>query len=460
MEQFTHHLFTGNEVLGLFIALAGTLTLGTTFLLRRGKDVVLITFGTTALLYGTRLALEVFLHRFPESVHLDSLAFVSSFITYLLPLPLSIFIYRVLGGIRGSVPHWIVRGALVFGVVGMLSDLILNEAGSMMTVNNMVVVLWGIAFMIMAWKAMSRDTLLLFLGLAIFMLFAFNNNLVALGWLPWTAGNEAIGFTIFLITLGIIAVQRNARIERELVSVRVELETARKIQESILPRELPDVAGIQLSVRYIPMTAVAGDFYDFHVAEDGSLILLLADVSGHGVGAALIASMLKVAFSTSLSQSHDPGIMLSRINQVLQGKLEENFITAFCVHIDAGTRRMKYAGAGHPPLLLIRTDGTLTELESKGIVLGPFEGEEYSTSEFALIHRDRLFLYTDGAIEVEDNKGELFGFDRLNDVIRATQNRTQSDCITKLLDALQEWSGARTGESFEDDLTMVVIDVV
>ncbi len=111
-------------------------------------------------------------------------------------------------------------------------------------------------------------------------------------------------------------------LERQLQAIRIELDTAREIQLSILPHEIPPIAGLDIAARYLPMTSVAGDFYDFLVIDEKRTGILVADVSGHGMPAALIASMLKIAFAAQAPHACDPAAVLSGLNQALYGKFQ------------------------------------------------------------------------------------------------------------------------------------------
>src|SRR5260370_23974341 len=132
------------------------------------------------------------------------------------------------------------------------------------------------------------------------------------------------------------------------------MEAARRIQSAILPRRVPQVDGLDIAVSYLPMTSVAGDFYDFLIVDEHRLGILVADVAGHGVPAALIASMVKVAITAQAAHAHDPGLVLSGLNQVLCSQMSGQFVTAAYVFVDSSARVARYAAAGHPPLLLCR----------------------------------------------------------------------------------------------------------
>src|SRR5579864_7735066 len=167
--------------------------------------------------------------------------------------------------------------------------------------------------------------------------------------------------------------EAHAQIAKQLVEINTELEMARQIQLSILPNSTPKIAGMEIVARYIPMTSVAGDFYDFLVVDGSHIGILIADVSGHGLPSALIASMLQVALTTQIPHAAEPAQVLSGLNKALCGKFTRNFVTAAYVYLDLTKNVMRYAGAGHPPMLQYRNStGASTEFMENGIVLGMF----------------------------------------------------------------------------------------
>jgi serine phosphatase RsbU (regulator of sigma subunit) len=209
---------------------------------------------------------------------------------------------------------------------------------------------------------------------------------------------------------------------------------------------------LRLAAAYRPMTEVAGDFYDFLTIDNHRLTILVADVSGHGVPAALIASMLKVAFALQAPQARDPAAILAGLNGNLHGVLDGQFVTAACAHIDLEARTLTYAGAGHPPaLLMVRASGECTELSENGFFLGPFRNAVYANVSAPFNAGDRLLLYTDGIIEATVDDGEPFGGDRLRQFAEARAQTEAAPFATALLDAV-----CRRDQ--EDDLTIVIAE--
>ena len=232
------------------------------------------------------------------------------------------------------------------------------------------------------------------------------------------------------------------RLARQLSDIRTEMETARKIQTSILPRELPRVANLEIAARYIPMSSVAGDFYDFLPVDDHRVGILVADVSGHGMPAALIASMLKIAFAAQAAHVADPARVLTGLNEALYGKFQGHYVTAAYVFIDTEKRTMLYGGAGHPPLLFRdRTAGTTRAILENGVFLGFFPDAKYSAVETPFREGDRIVLYTDGVSEPMSPTEEQFGDERLPGFVQEHGDGPAASLIDGLLGELARWTG-------------------
>jgi serine phosphatase RsbU (regulator of sigma subunit) len=208
------------------------------------------------------------------------------------------------------------------------------------------------------------------------------------------------------------------------------------------------------------MTAVAGDFYDFLRVDDWRLGILVADVSGHGVPAALIASMVKIAVTAQLQNADDPARVLTGINQALVGQLNGQFVTAAYLFVDLEGRRMRYAAAGHPPLLWWRQADRRVELVvENGLVLGLMEHAPYTFTERPIAAGDRFLMYTDGLVEATDRADEPFGEQRLQDFLLASAQLSADQTASAALDQLGKWVGYADGRTQEDDLTVLVVDL-
>jgi phosphoserine phosphatase RsbU/P len=256
-------------------------------------------------------------------------------------------------------------------------------------------------------------------------------------------------------------VLREAReqLARQLLSINHELEMARQIQLSILPRGTPKIKGLEIAARYIPMGSVAGDFYDFIIVDEQHVGILIADVSGHGLPAALIASMLQVALTAQFGHASEPGRVLAGLNQALCGKFRQDFVTAAYLFVDMEKSSMSYAGAGHPPLLLWRgSTGTALEVSENGLLLGHFPEETYSVVQVSVEPGDRAMLYTDGILEARNPSEEMFGAERFMRSLEYNHSLGAELLADSLLDELSRWSEHPKGEDQQDDITLLAID--
>jgi sigma-B regulation protein RsbU (phosphoserine phosphatase) len=270
---------------------------------------------------------------------------------------------------------------------------------------------------------------------------------------------DSLGFAVLLFSLGYVALEILFTNERRLLSIETELETARQIQSSILPAQVPELENLRIAASYHPMTGVAGDFYQFVRSDDNHLGILVADVSGHGIPAALISSMIKVAMQSVSVHAHDPAQMLAGLNRILWNEAHGQFASAAYVWIDTKSRNALYSAAGHPPLLCWRNaKGEMQRVESNGLLFGVSPDTEYPVCSVPLEPSDRVLLYTDGVTETENAAGEAFGDLQLERVVRKNRLQPASDLSRQVLSELQRWRPAAAHQ--QDDITLIVVDVL
>ena len=253
--------------------------------------------------------------------------------------------------------------------------------------------------------------------------------------------------------------EARAQLASQLVALNNELEMARQIQLSILPHSIPKLPGLEIAARFLPMTSVAGDFYDFIEIDEKHIGILIADVSGHGLPSALIASMLQVALTAQAGHASDPAKVLLGLNHALCGKFTYNFVTAAYVYVDLEKNLMRYAGAGHPPVLQWRNStGQTAKLLENGLVLGMVEEATYDALEFPLELGDRYVLYTDGVLEATNSAREEFGADRFMRFIENHKHLVADQFSETFLTELSRWSNQTAEQGQQDDITLLVID--
>jgi phosphoserine phosphatase RsbU/P len=248
------------------------------------------------------------------------------------------------------------------------------------------------------------------------------------------------------------------QLAQQLLTIQKELETARQIQLSILPSEIPKIEGLDIAARYVPMTSVAGDFFDFIVMDKSHIGILVADVSGHGMPAALIASMLKIALSAQVANVAEPAQVLMGLNQALCGKFQHHYVTAAYLFLDMQKQTLTYAGAGHPPLLLWGGSEGVRSVEENGLFLGKFSFATYTSVELPIKAGDRILLYTDGIPETTNPEGIEFGAECFKQFLEKDQSVSADHFADLLIEEMSRWS-ARGVEDMDDDITIVAIQL-
>ncbi len=266
---------------------------------------------------------------------------------------------------------------------------------------------------------------------------------------------DHLGFLLMLIAFGYSGLKMVLTNERRLLEIQTELDLARQIQASILPTSVPEVRNLRISATYRPAASVAGDFYEFLPIDRDHAGFLVADVCGHGVPAALIASMLKVAVQSVTECADDPGEFLAALNRVLSEPLRGQLVSAAYLWVDMQTRRALYSAAGHPALL--RCNREVQRVESNGLLFGIVPDAYYPVRELSLCPGDRLLLYTDGVSEPENAAGESFGDGPLEHLLSQHRTDQPGDVARRIVAEIQAWQ--RTAES-QDDMTLILIDVL
>jgi two-component system sensor histidine kinase ChiS len=246
---------------------------------------------------------------------------------------------------------------------------------------------------------------------------------------------------------------------KKLTTIKQEMELARTIHVSTLPKKIPNLPGIGITVKYLPMQIIGGDFYDFHEIDENRIGVFIADISGHGVPAAIIASMVKIAFYMLRNLAPDANLLLNEMNRILTGYLENQFVTAGYALIDKEKMKLSYARCGHEPLMLFRRkDNTLHELIPVGRLIGYSCEGNCETSEVDIEPGDRIILYTDGITGVYNKDREIFSSNFLKNTIMRSRELSASDMTESLTGILRRWRGL--DEEFEDDVTIVVVDIM
>ena len=237
-------------------------------------------------------------------------------------------------------------------------------------------------------------------------------------------------------------IEASYRVLRERDALERELTVAREVQRELLPREVPRVAGLELAGVCQPAIAVGGDYYDYLQPGDGRLGLVIADVSGKGVPAALLMASLQASMRSRFPTAANPGATQRRPERGARPRVlsTARYATAFVATFDPETRELSYSNAGHLPALVVRQNETFS-CEEGGVPIGLFDGAVYETGTRTLAPGDLLALFTDGVSEAPAPDGEEFGAARLAELLHAHRARPLDQVIQTVLDALLAWTG-------------------
>jgi serine phosphatase RsbU (regulator of sigma subunit) len=245
------------------------------------------------------------------------------------------------------------------------------------------------------------------------------------------------------------------RIERE--RIEQELRVARRIQQALLPEATPQLDGWKITRYYQPAREVGGDFYDFLRLQDSRVGLVIGDVSGKGIPAAVLMANTQSVLRTVAQRGPAPGQALMEANEVLCAYVPPNmFITCFYGILDPESGRLVYANAGHNLPCCQRHNGRVDELRARGMPLGLLPGMGYEEKETILAPGDSTLFYSDGLVEAHDPKGEMFGLPRLRELVaeRAEEGSLEEALLEEaLLEELYSFVGE--GWEQEDDITLL-----
>ena len=418
--------------------------------IRRKLDPVLIYFALFAGLFGVRMWMrsDLMLLTMRGSTLYTRVSYAVDFIV---AIP-AFFFFKA----AGLLPRQVKIAGYVLGIVLgslALATLVFGPHQTFYQILHVLVIAFVVLVLSIRQSADSQDLVVIRRGGLIFGAFILWENTQSFLGLRFP-NIEPIGFMAFLTALGYVAARQTLQRDLRLSKIQKELEVAKQIQLSILPAAFPNSANFRVAARYVPMTSVAGDFYDFILADDTQAGLLIADVSGHGVPAALIASMVKVAATSQRANAADPSGFLSGMNAVLCGNAQEQFVTAAYLHLDSQSQELRYSAAGHPPMLLLR-DGKVLEITENGLILAAFDFATFANAVHPLEPGDRFLLYTDGLVDAANAKGDFFGQDALSAVLRQTAELAPSAASDRIITAVQKWSASQ-----DDDLTVLICDYI
>jgi len=237
--------------------------------------------------------------------------------------------------------------------------------------------------------------------------------------------------------------------------LQTQLEVARQVQLQLLPGRDPQIEGYDISAYNFPTEEVSGDYYDWVRVYDDQIGIVIADVSGKGVPAALLMAFLRASLRAATHIGYAPHISMSKVNYLLWESIERNqFVTAFHGILDATNRTLSYSNAGHSPALLMKADGTSRFEERGGVPLGMFRDSRYYEYFETIEPGEVLVLYTDGVTEAMNAAGEEYGRERLIAAVRECRDQPARDMIDFMHRDLIAWT---EGHGITDDVTFFIV---
>lgn len=243
-------------------------------------------------------------------------------------------------------------------------------------------------------------------------------------------------------------------------SLQREINLAKNIQISLLNGKTPSFEGGEVSGSSVPARLIGGDYYDFYPLMNGNLRIVIGDVMGKGIPAAMLMILTRGAFRSAAESTQSPGATLSAMNQALYEDLRKlkSFVTLFCADWNPETSVLTYANAGHNPPLLIKGLSNSVEVlpKAKGIMVGGLPNQVYSEKSIRLEEQDTVFFYTDGIVEAQNKDGEQYKLERLYQTLLENKEKAVGQIEKSVMDSVHHFT---EGMPQKDDITMVLLKI-
>lgn len=247
-------------------------------------------------------------------------------------------------------------------------------------------------------------------------------------------------------------------VKRKEQMLQREINLARTIQTTLLNGHAPSIEGGEVFGYSIPARLIGGDYYDFYPLVNGKVRIVIGDVMGKGIPAAMLMILTRGAFRTAAESTQSPGKTLTAMNKALYNDLRKlkSFVTVFCADWDPLSGTFTYANAGHHLPLFIRGDAVHELPKVKGIMIGGLPNQIYHEESIQLFEHDSIFFYTDGIIEAQNKRGEQFTLVRLIETLKQNQDKNAGEIEKKVLESIHKFT---EGVPQKDDMTMVFLKV-
>jgi len=262
----------------------------------------------------------------------------------------------------------------------------------------------------------------------------------------------------FFASAAAVSIEKALLHRQVLEKQRIEdqLKVAREVQSGLLPGAPPDLPGYDIAAVALPTGAIGGDYYDYVPLDRERLGLVVADVSGKGIPAALIMATFRAALRTEMRRHAEVPAVAAQLNRVvMESRDASRFVTAVCGVLDQASGRFTYVNCGHNPPLLLRASGGAETLLKGGPALGIFSDGGFEAGSVSLDRGDSLLLFTDGVVEPADGRDVEFGVERLEAAVRAAAGRPAAEALRSVIDATRAFSGR---DEYDDDFTLVVVN--
>jgi sigma-B regulation protein RsbU (phosphoserine phosphatase) len=238
---------------------------------------------------------------------------------------------------------------------------------------------------------------------------------------------------------------------RRAAELEQELQLARDIQQGLLLEAAPRLPGWEIAAVSLPARDLGGDLYDFLKLGEREQGIMIGDVSGKGLSAALRMAVARTVFRHEARRGDEPAMTLAAVNRGVLSEIPQGMVTMLYLRLDPAQGLLRVANAGHTFPLIV--NGKVSELELSGLPLGVDADSDYSEGEATIGHGDTVVLYTDGVLEAENDGGEIFSFERLQALVEANSGLKPRALVSRLLHELRAWSGGTQ----TDDVTIVVL---
>ena len=442
----------------------------------------LLFFGIFCGLYGLRLIGNADLLHFAVGLPRSFWSYQDAFITYLIPLPAWLSTELLLGQGWTSSIRAIRRLQVAYAAIAIVIDSIWGP-GVARGPNAFLVILGmgvcvanGLRAVLRKEVRLDWETGPVIAGLLFFVLLALNTNLVDKRLVPWRFSFEPLGMLVFVSCLGYVIVQRFFKNEQKLLAVTYELresalraeaaeaerrrqaeelEEARQLQLSMLPRTLPQLPHLEIAAYMQTATEVGGDYYDFHLGEDGTLTIAVGDATGHGLKAGMMVTAVKSLFET-LAPDPDIAEIFRRKSRALKRMNLRGLFMALTM-VKLSGHRLTLSIAGMPPVLIYRAArGEVEEIAIRAVPLGGVAGYPYRQQELPVAAGDIVVLMSDGLPERFNAENEMLDYAATKRALAEAADRSPQQIIEHFVRVGEAWAN---GRAQDDDMTFVVLKV-